>query len=136
MLNLRQWLALDPKTPRSVLAEAWEGAARGAAIDRVLPDALSRAWAVIGDARPDGPELTVPFSHALARLDHIDEAVRQRGWMLMQGLTGEPAAFDAWNELWAGALSVHNRRLALDTARNGDGIVWRITPGAGTLVGQ
>jgi hypothetical protein len=61
--------------------------------------------------------------------------VRQRGWQLMQGLAPEPAALEAWNELWIGALSVHNRRLTLVTARDGTGIVWRIAPAAATLGG-
>ena len=59
--------------------------------------------------------------------------VRQRGWRLMDGLETPPEAFQAWNELWAGALSVHNRSLALTAARTADGIVWRIAPRAATL---
>jgi hypothetical protein len=52
--------------------------------------------------------------------------VRQSGWRLMDGLHVDDAAFDAWNELWRGALSVHNRNLALVTERGRDGIRWRI----------
>ena len=54
--------------------------------------------------------------------------VRQDGWRLMRGI--EPldhAGFDAWSELWHGALSVHDRRLALEVARGSDrSIEWRI----------
>ncbi|MBI1238586.1 MAG: hypothetical protein GC199_04515 [Alphaproteobacteria bacterium] len=52
--------------------------------------------------------------------------VRQAGWRLMQGIETPPAAFAAWNELWVGALSVHNRHLRLISTRNDDGIAWRI----------
>jgi len=53
--------------------------------------------------------------------------VRQQGWRLMEGVAPlDSAAFRAWNELWEGALAVHNRRLRLVTMRDGPGIVWRI----------
>ena len=43
-----------------------------------------------------------------------------------------PAVFDVWNELWVGALSIHDRHLTLDVTRRhdaGDGRVeWRIVP--------
>ena len=41
--------------------------------------------------------------------------VRQKGWRLVRGLPPlDPAAFDAWCELWRGALAAHDRRLALE----------------------
>jgi hypothetical protein len=44
--------------------------------------------------------------------------VRQAGWRLVEGLAPlPPAAFEAWSELWHGALSVHDRRLRLETIR-------------------
>jgi hypothetical protein len=57
--------------------------------------------------------------------------VRQTGWRLVEGLAPlPPAAFEAWSELWHGALSVHDRRLRLEiigTSRVGrDVIEWRI----------
>lgn len=57
--------------------------------------------------------------------------VRQDGWRLMRGIEPlDPAGFDAWNELWRGALSVHDRRLTLEVSRRGaDGaraVEWRI----------
>ena len=53
--------------------------------------------------------------------------LHQTGWRLMDGLDPHPAAFDAWNRLWEGALAVHNRRLKLVTIRTSDGIEWRVT---------
>jgi len=42
------------------------------------------------------------------------------------------AVFEIWNELWVGALSVHNRRLRLETTHRRDagsgGFEWRIRP--------
>jgi hypothetical protein len=57
--------------------------------------------------------------------------VRQHGWALMAGLGPLPASvFDAWNGLWEGALSVHDRRLGLTVLRRLDQgdpcIEWRI----------
>jgi hypothetical protein len=57
--------------------------------------------------------------------------VRQTGWRLVEGLGPlHPAAFEAWSELWHGALSVHDRRLRLETIRTSragqDVIEWRI----------
>lgn len=44
--------------------------------------------------------------------------VRQKGWHLGRGLTPlDPAAFDAWSELWHGALSAFDRRLRLTVTR-------------------
>ncbi|WP_339832491.1 hypothetical protein [uncultured Parvibaculum sp.] len=52
--------------------------------------------------------------------------LHQQGWRLMDGLAPGDAGFAAWNELWTGALAVHNRRLRLSARREGDGIVWEI----------
>lgn len=52
--------------------------------------------------------------------------LRQTGWRLMDGINPHPAAFEAWNRLWEGALAAHNRRLTLTTIRLNDGIEWRI----------
>lgn len=59
--------------------------------------------------------------------------VRQRGWRLMSGLGALPASvFDAWNGLWQGALSVHDRFLVLEVLQRidyGDPCFeWRIRP--------
>jgi hypothetical protein len=60
-----------------------------------------------------------------------DAVVEQETWRLMDGVAPLPdAVFDAWNELWSGALSVHDRGLVLDVERRldrGDGAIrWRI----------
>jgi hypothetical protein len=78
----------------------------------------------------DGPE---DFAEYLVRMgqaqdDRIewareggDVVIRQRTWRLMQGVVSPAAAvFDSWNALWQGALSVHNRRLALEVSRRLD----------------
>ncbi|MBI1213791.1 MAG: hypothetical protein GC190_20210 [Alphaproteobacteria bacterium] len=54
--------------------------------------------------------------------------VRQSGWRLLSGIETPTVAFSAWNELWVGALAVHNRRLELVGTRDADGIRWRIKP--------
>lgn len=53
--------------------------------------------------------------------------IHQTGWRLMDGIDAHPAAFEAWNRLWEGALAVHNRRLRLISTRTTDGIEWRIS---------
>ena len=58
-----------------------------------------------------------------------DVLVRQSSWRLM-GAAVAPAIFDAWNELWAGALSIHDRRARLhvvERAGESGAIAWRIT---------
>jgi len=47
--------------------------------------------------------------------------VRQSGWRLMRGFSNIPdCAFEAWNGLWEGALTVHNRFLMLDVSQRMD----------------
>ena len=60
--------------------------------------------------------------------------VEQRSWRLMDGLPAlSPAVFDAWNELWVGALSIHDRRARLRVEeRPSDDLAairWRIERG-------
>lgn len=88
----------------------------------------------------DGPEdfarylvamATAQGDHAAWRRDGNDVVVEQAGWRLMRGIAPlHPAAFEAWNGLWEGALAVHNRRLALVVARrldHGDAAFeWRV----------
>ena len=56
--------------------------------------------------------------------------IRQTGWRLVDGLAPlPPAVFEAWSELWHGALSVHDRRLRLEIVglpRGQDMLEWRI----------
>lgn len=53
--------------------------------------------------------------------------IRQSGWHLMDEIDPHPAAFEAWNRLWEGALAVHNRNLKLVTMRSDEGILWKVT---------
>jgi hypothetical protein len=55
-------------------------------------------------------------------------SIVQTGWRLMDGVPlGGEAAFNAWNALWQGMLSVHNRELALSVDRSSGDIVWEVT---------
>jgi hypothetical protein len=60
--------------------------------------------------------------------------VRQASWRLMDGV-GEvaPAVFDAWNELWVGALSIHDRHARLHVEQRpgaaSPAITWRLARG-------
>ena len=71
--------------------------------------------------------------------DGGEVVVRQHTWRLMKGIAALPGAvFDAWNALWEGAASVHNRRLVLTVTRRLDWgdpcFEWRIRekPGRGS----
>ena len=57
-------------------------------------------------------------------------SVRLRGWRLARGLEPlDPAAFEAWCELWRGALAAHDRRLRLEAAREpGGDVVFHVAP--------
>lgn len=92
---------------------------------------------------PGGPERFARYLVGLGRAQGDDTAagvdgdevvVRQSSWRLMGDAHGLPAAvFDAWNELWVGALSVHDRRVRLDGRRRGDSgddtVEWRLRRG-------
>lgn len=67
------------------------------------------------------------------RDDGADVVIRQTTWRLMQDVSPVPdGVFDAWNGLWEGALSVHNRRLALRVTkrldRGDEAFEWRVEP--------
>ena len=86
-----------------------------------------------------GPE---PFARSLAALARAQgetveveagsgrASVRLRGWRLARGLEPlDPAAFEAWCELWRGALAAHDRRLRLEAAREpGGDVVFHVAP--------
>ena len=86
-----------------------------------------------------GPE---PFARYLAALARAQgetveveagsgrASVRLRDWRLARGLEPlDPAAFEAWCELWRGALAAHDRRLRLEAAREpGDDVVFHVAP--------
>ncbi|PHQ72243.1 MAG: hypothetical protein COB93_01080 [Sneathiella sp.] len=90
-------------------------------------------------------ETALDFGNYLAAIikGHDDEVtieekgnaiyVRQTGWRLMRGTGPHPTSvFDAWNQLWQGALSVHNRFLVLEVLQRqdygDDCFEWRIRP--------
>jgi hypothetical protein len=97
-----------------------------------------RAAALL-DVRPGGAEA---FGEWLVRLgqaqgddttaarDGADVVVRQTTWRLMAGAGDvSDAVFQAWNELWVGALSLHDRHLRLEAIRAAGGAVaWRVRP--------
>jgi hypothetical protein len=84
------------------------------------------------------PESFATYLSALGRAQGDDTAwsregdavvMRQTSWRLM-GAAPPPSTFDAWNELWVGALSVHDRRARLHVERRLDAghsdIVWHV----------
>jgi hypothetical protein len=79
-----------------------------------------------GDARAFATYLATMAAAQGEAVEVVNGEVRQTGWRLMDGVAIDDAAFDAWNELWLGALSVHNRNLKLTTARDAGGITWTI----------
>jgi hypothetical protein len=59
--------------------------------------------------------------------------IRQRGWRLMRGLGPlHEAAFDCWNELWAGCLAAHDRHLRRTVIAREDWgdptFAWQVAP--------
>jgi hypothetical protein len=86
-----------------------------------------------------GPE---PFARYLAALARAQgetveveagsgrASVRLRGWRLARGLEPlDPAAFEAWCDLWRGTLAAHDRRLRLEAAREpGGDVVFHVAP--------
>jgi hypothetical protein len=83
------------------------------------PAAFARYLAALATAQ--GEEVEVSSEPGRAR-------VRQKGWRLARGLEPlDPAAFDAWAELWHGALAAHDRRLRLAVTREAGAIDFVIT---------
>ncbi len=67
-------------------------------------------------ARAQGEEVEVEVAAGRS-------TVRQKGWRLVRGLPPlDAAAFDAWCELWRGALAAHDRRLGIEVTRKSSGI--------------
>lgn len=76
------------------------------------PGVFARYLAAMASAQGDGVRID-PGENGVA--------VRCSGWRLMRGIDPLPdAIFEAWNELWVGALSVHNRFLRLEVIQAGD----------------
>jgi hypothetical protein len=87
-------------------------------------EAFARYLAALGEAQDDRIEVC---------REGDDVAVRQHTWRLMQGVPAVPAsAFEIWNALWEGALSVHDRRQAMVVAHRLDRghpfTEWRFRP--------
>jgi hypothetical protein len=79
------------------------------------PKAFARYLAALFQAQGEAVEVEEAASGATVRL---------RGWRLARGIEPvDPAAFDAWCELWRGALAAHDRRLSLTCSREPGGDV-------------
>ena len=98
--------------------------ARLLGIEGTGPAAFARYLAAL--ARAQGEDVT-------RESDARSATVRLRSWRLVRGLDPlHPAAFDAWAELWHGALAAHDRRLRLEAGREADGGVrFDISPASG-----
>jgi hypothetical protein len=87
------------------------------------PEPFARYLAALAEAQGEAVEVTAGPGGA---------SVRLRGWRLVRGLEPlDTAVFEAWSELWRGALAAHDRRLRLDAAREAGGdVLFRIAPAA------
>jgi hypothetical protein len=109
-------------TARLIGMQYYDETAAMLGIQSDSPEAFARYLARMAEAQEDGAQM---------RSDGTAWIVRTRGWRLMRGIKPQPEAlFRAWNELWVGALSVHNRFLRLEvrkppTATDG-GTEWEI----------
>ncbi len=80
----------------------------------------ARLLGITGSSPPDFARYLAALARAQGEDVEVDAAgghprVRQKGWRLVRDLPPlEPAAFEAWCELWRGALAAHDRRLALE----------------------
>lgn len=93
---------------------------------------------IAGDSAQDFAEYLRRLGEAQG--DHIEwhgdgpeVVIRQTTWRLMDDVSPVPdGVFESWNALWEGALSVHNRRLALEVTRRldhgDDAFEWRVRP--------
>ncbi|HUP37256.1 MAG TPA: hypothetical protein VNC82_17625 [Candidatus Limnocylindria bacterium] len=118
---------LGPADTRSVLGRAarligmqlFEETARLLGIADSGPAAFARYLAALAAAQGEQVEVTTEPGRA---------RVLQKGWRLARGLEPlDPAAFDAWAELWHGALAAHDRRLRLAVTRAAGAVDFAIT---------
>ena len=122
---------LGPDDTRALLGHAarligmqyHDETARLIEIDGRGPEPFARYLAALAEAQGEAVEVTGGSGVA---------SVRLRGWRLVHGLEPlDPAAFEAWSELWRGALAAHDRSLRLDAAREAGGdVLFRIAPAA------
>jgi hypothetical protein len=118
---------LGPADTRSVLGRAarligmqfFDETARLLGIGDSGPAAFARYLAALAAAQGEQVEVTSEPGRA---------RVLQKGWRLARGLEPlDPAAFDAWAELWHGALAAHDRRLRLAVTRAAGAVDFAIT---------
>jgi hypothetical protein len=122
---------LGPDDTRALLGHAarligmqyHDETARLLEIDGRGPEPFARYLAALAGAQGEAVEVTAGRGRA---------SVRLRGWRLVRGLEPlDPAAFEAWSELWRGALAAHDRSLRLDAAREAGGdVLFRIAAAA------
>jgi hypothetical protein len=108
---------LGPADARALLGHAarligmqyYDETARLLGVDEAGPAGFARYLGALALAQgEDGVEVEITAHRA---------RIRQRGWRLARGLPPlDRAAFDAWCELWRGALAVHDRHLTLAVA--------------------
>jgi hypothetical protein len=111
-------------TGRLIGAQAYHETAALLGITGDGPDDFATLMVRLADGEGDAAEARQAGDAAL---------VTRPGWRLVRGLGPQsPAVFEAWNGLFEGLLSVHNRHLALEaTARLDLGdraTTWRIRP--------
>lgn len=118
---------LGPADTRSVLGRAarligmqyFDETARLLGIGDSGPAAFARYLAALAAAQGEQVEVTSEPGRA---------RVLQKGWRLARGLEPlDPAAFEAWAELWHGALAAHDRRLRLAVTRAAGAVDFAIT---------
>jgi hypothetical protein len=119
---------LGPADTRALLGHAarligmqlHDETARLLAIERSGPEPFARYLAALARAQGETVEVLDGSGGA---------SVRLRGWRLARGLEPlDPTAFEAWSELWRGALAAHDRRLRLEAVREpGGDVTFRIT---------
>jgi hypothetical protein len=119
---------LGPADTRAILGRAarligmqyFDETARLVGLGGSGPAAFARYLAALAAAQGEAVELTLEAGRA---------RVRQKGWRLARDLEPlDPAAFDAWAELWHGALAAHDRRLRLAVTREAGAVEFVIAP--------
>ena len=131
------------RTILPVLAETFgEAEARhlGGVTARLIGMQYYAETAALLGIEPGGAPAFARYLTAIARAqddrsewqsDGDEVVVRQHSWRLVRGVSPLPSpVFDAWNALWEGALSIHDRRLVLLATRridHGDPCIeWRL----------
>jgi hypothetical protein len=122
---------LGPEDTRALLGHAarligmqyHDETARLLEIEGRGPEPFARYLAALAEAQGEAVEVTGGSGVA---------SVRLRDWRLVRGLEPlDAAAFEAWSELWRGALAAHDRSLRLDAAREAGGdVLFHIAPAA------